>query len=161
MSDVMKPKVHLETTIISYLTAWRSPQLVMAAQQEATRTWWDDEAGRFELFISEAVIQEASAGDEAAAERRLQVLHEIAELEVTEETRDLAKQLIAGTPLPDKAQIDALHIAIATVHAMDYLLTWNCRHIANAALRHRIEAVCEDSGYQPPIICTPLELIEE
>jgi len=157
----MKAKVYIETTVVSYLTAWRSPQLMMAAHQEATRTWWDEQKDSFDVFISKAVIEEASAGDSDAAQRRLEVLKDIPELDITDEARDLAKMLIANTPLPAKAQIDALHIAVATVHGMDYLLTWNCRHIANATYRHPIDAVCESAGYQAPILCTPLELMEE
>ncbi|HUT13831.1 MAG TPA: type II toxin-antitoxin system VapC family toxin [Thermoguttaceae bacterium] len=157
----MRPKVYIETTVVSYLSAWRSPELVMAAQQEATRNWWDEQRERFDLYVSEAVIVEASAGDVGAAKRRLEVVEGIPELEITDEARDLAKRLVADIPLPEKAQLDALHIALATVNAMDYLLTWNCRHIANAALRHRIEAVCDSAGYETPVICTPPELIED
>lgn len=116
----MKPKVYLETTVISYLTSWRSPQLLMAAQQDATRNWWDEERNEFELFLSEAVIQEASSGDVSAAQRRIDVIAGIPELEITDETRDLAKLIIHQSALPEKARIDALHIAIATVHGMDY-----------------------------------------
>jgi len=157
----MKPKVYLETTIISYLTAWRSTQLVTAAHQESTRSWWDDERHSFHLFVSEAVVQEASAGDPAAARKRLEILGDLSELEITDEARLLAKELIEKTPLPQTARVDALHIAIATVNGMDFLLTWNCRHIANAALRKSLTAICEAAGYEIPVICTPLELIEE
>jgi predicted nucleic acid-binding protein len=157
----MKPKVYIETTIISYLTACRSPQLVMAAHQETTRNWWDDERHNFDLFVSETVIQEAAAGDPAAAERRLEVLREIAELQITDEARQLAKELFENTHLPENAQVDALHIATATTNGMDYLLTWKCRHIANATLRNAMAAVCEAAGYVIPVICTPLELLEE
>ena len=156
----MKPKVYVETTVVSYLTAWRSRELVMAANQEATREWWDEHRHGFDLFISEAVIQEASAGDALAAQRRLDVLSGIAELDITEGARDLAGRLVAEIPLSEKAQIDGLHIGVATVHGMDYLLTWNCRHLANATLRRQIESVCGASGYGPPIICTPQELME-
>jgi predicted nucleic acid-binding protein len=157
----MKPKVYIETTIISYLTAWRSPQLVMAANQETTRSWWDDERHNFDLFVSEAVIQEASAGDAAAVQRRLAAIQELSELPITDEARQLAKELVDNTPLPEKARVDAVHIATATVNGMDYLLTWNCRHIANATLRDAMDAICQSAGYEMPIICTPLELIAE
>ena len=157
----MKRTLYLETTIVSYLTAWRSPQLVMAGQQEATRDWWDRQKDKYDVFISEPVLQEASAGDHAAAQRRLEVLKDIPELDITDEARDLAKELVANVPLPAPAQMDALHIAVATVHGIDYLLTWNCRHIANAAFRSRIELICEAAGYEAPVICTPLELIED
>ena len=157
----MKPKVYVETTIISYLTAWRSPQLVMAAHQQTTRTWWDEERHRFELFVSEAVVQEASAGDPIAVQRRLEAIADLPELQITEAARDLAKKLVAEVPLPQKARIDALHIAAATVNGMDYLLTWNCRHIANATLRNAMAAICLSVDYEIPVICTPLELLEE
>jgi predicted nucleic acid-binding protein len=157
----MKPKVYLETTIVSYLTAWRSPQLVMAANQETTRNWWDDERHAFDLYISEAVVQEASLGDASAAEKRLEIFRDLPALQITDEARQLAMELIEKTPLPKTARVDALHIATATVHGMDYLLTWNCRHIANAAMRKSLAAICEAAGYEIPVICTPLELIEE
>uniref|UniRef100_A0A7C2P061 DNA-binding protein n=1 Tax=Schlesneria paludicola TaxID=360056 RepID=A0A7C2P061_9PLAN len=157
----MKPKVYRETTIISYLTAWRSPQLVMAANQETTRNWWDNERHDFDLFISEAVILEASAGDPAAAQRRLAILQDLVELPVTNEARELTRELVDNTPLPAKALIDALHIASATVNGMDYLLTWNCRHIANATLRTAMSDTCAAAGYVMPVICTPLELLAE
>ena len=157
----MKPTVYLETTIVSYLTSWRSPQLIMAAHQEATRAWWDEHKSSFDVFVSEAVLQEASAGDEEAAQRRLEMLSEIPELKIGDQARELAKELLAEVPLPAKAEIDALHIAVATINGMDYLLTWNCRHIANAAIRSQIEAVCRTAGYEPPVICTPLELMEK
>jgi hypothetical protein len=156
----MKPRVYVETTIISYLTAWRSPQLVMAAHQEATRQWWDDDRKHFELFVSEAVIQEASAGDEEAARKRLEAVAGIAELKITDKARELAKAMIGSGQLPSKAALDALHIATATVNGMDFLLTWNCRHIANATLQKSIRAICEGAGYALPILCTPIELTE-
>ena len=156
----MKPKIYLETTIVSYLTAWPSRDLVMAANQQTTRDWWARHRGDCDLYTSDIVVQEATAGDPDAAKRRLEVLQDLAELAITEHSRALAKRLVEEVPLPRKAQVDALHIAIATVSGMDYLLTWNCTHIANAALRHRIEAVCRAADYEPPVICTPQELLE-
>ena len=110
--------------------------------------------------MSEAVIEEAAAGDAKAAKRRLDVLQGIPELRITDEVLELAKALIEGGQLPQKASLDALHIAIATVNGMDYLLTWNCRHIANATLQKSIRRICEDSGYAMPVLCTPNELTE-
>lgn len=156
----MNYRVYIETTIISYLTAWRSPQLVMAAHQEATRQWWDDERQHFDLFVSEAVIEEASASDAEAARRRLDAIQGIAALKITNEARDLAKVLIEQGKSPHTVSLDALHIATATVNGMDYLLTWNCRHIANATLQTSMRTICEDSGYVLPILCTPIELTE-
>ena len=105
-------------------------------------------------------MQEASAGDTDAARRRMEMLRDLPELEITEAVADLAKELVSNVPLPEKAQLDAVHIAVATIHGMDYLLTWNCRHIANATLRRRIESICGTNGYAAPILCTPLELME-
>ncbi|MBF0231315.1 MAG: type II toxin-antitoxin system VapC family toxin [Desulfamplus sp.] len=157
----MNTNVYIETTVISYLTAWRSPHLIMAAHQEATRQWWDEERHHFDLFVSEAVIQEASSGDVKAAERRLQVLENIPELKITHEVSELAKKLIYEANLPVKASMDAIHIAVATANGMDYLLTWNCKHIANATLQRSMRLIFENMGYLLPTICTPLQLIEE
>lgn len=157
----MKAAVYVETSVFSYLTAWRSPQLVMAANQEATRDWWDSRRPKFELFVSAIVVQEAAAGDSDAAKRRLNEIGNLPELDVSAEVEQLAEQLLNGAALPEKAKADALHIAVAAVHGMDFLLTWNCKHIANAAMRSNIEAICRQAGYEPPVICTPLELMEE
>lgn len=155
----MKPRVYLETTIVSYLTSRESSELLLAAHQEATKDWWNDHRVDYELYVSEAVVVEAGGGDPQAAQRRLEVLAGLPKIEISDTARDLARELIAHIPLPSKAQLDALHIAAATTNGMDYLLTWNCRHIANAAIRHRIEGVCRLGGYEPPTICTPLELM--
>lgn len=155
-----QPKVYLETTIASYLTAWPSRDLVMAANQETTREWWANRKDAFELFVSQTVIKESTAGDPDAANRRLEFLKPFPRLDITEEVESLAAKLIADVPLPPKAQADALHIAVAAVNKMNYLLTWNCTHIANATLRSRIEAVCRSQGYEPPVVCTPQEMLE-
>ncbi len=156
----MNPSIYLETSVIGYLTSRISRELVTAANQQVTREWWDDHRGDFDLFISQFVVHECKAGDQDAAHERLEIIAEIPELDVTDDAKVLAKKLVANVPLPDKAEIDALHVAVATVHGIDYLLTWNCKHIANAALRHQIEAVCRDHGFEPPTICTPQELLE-
>ncbi len=157
----MKPKVYLETTIASYLTAWRSRDLVMAGNQETTREWWENRRDAFEIFVSQTVIKESSLGDRDAAQRRLEFLKPFPRLDITEEVATLAAELVARVPLPPKAQADAVHIATAAVHRMNYLLTWNCTHIANATLRSQIEAVCRSLGYEPPIVCTPQEMLEQ
>lgn len=157
----MKPKVYLETTIPSYLTARPSRDLITAAHQDITRDWWDKRRDDFVLFVSQAVIQEASAGDADAAARRLEALTDVPVLTLTKDAKALAKRLMKRLALPPHAALDSLHIALAVVHDMDYLLTWNCAHIANAAFRHRIEAVCRGHGRRSPVICTPQELLEE
>ena len=156
----MKGSVYLETTITSYMTAWPSRDLITAAHQQITQEWWRDRRADFDLFVSALVLREAGRGDPDAAARRLAVLDDLPLLEVTHEATSLARELVQKVPLPAKAAVDALHIAIAVVHGMDYLLTWNCTHIANAALRIAIDAVCRARGYKTPVICTPEELQE-
>lgn len=156
----MKPKACIETSIVSYLTGWQSRDLVLAAHQRVTRDWWASR-GDFELFASQFVLDEAAAGDEGAAASRLTALADVAVLEVTEDAIVLAGRLITGGGLPSQVRVDALHVAMAAVHGMDYLLTWNCRHIANATLRGKIEELCREAGFEPPTICTPLELPKE
>ncbi len=114
----------------------------------------------FEIFISEFVVAESWQGDTEAAERRIAVIADIPELEITETVRELAKALISEGPIPVGSEIDAYHIAVAAANGMDYPPTWNCKHIANAAMRPKIEEVCRNHGFEPPIICTPLELME-
>lgn len=133
----------------------------MAANQEATRKWWDESRAKFELFISQLVIGEISNGDPEAVKQRIAVVENLPELTLTDKAEALAAKLLLGAALPQKAKADALHIAIATVHGMDYLLTWNCTHIANAIMRPKIESICRAAGYEPPVICTPPELVEE
>jgi hypothetical protein len=156
----MKPKIYIETSIPSYLTARPSKDVRLLANRDTTIEWWESRRSSFDLYISEFVLVEASLGDVEAARRRIDVLSGIAEIEVTEEVRVPGKALIAEGPIPPKAEIDAYHIAIAAVNGMEYLLTWNCAHIANAVMRSRIEQVCREHGYEPPIICTPQELME-
>jgi hypothetical protein len=156
----MKLKVYLETTIVSYLTARPSRDLITAAHQQITQQWWQTQRTRFDLFVAPPVIQEAQAGDPDAAARRIAALQGIPLLTLSEEAAGLAQALIEPGPLPANAVVDALHIAIATVNGMHYLLTWNCTHIANAAIRSDIEDVCRARGYEPPVICTPEELLE-
>jgi hypothetical protein len=156
----MKPRVYLETTIPSYLAAWPSRDLIMAARQQITREWWDARRDDFELFSSELVVDEASAGDSDAATRRLEALANIAILDSTSDAGVLADKLLNEIPLPPKAAADSLHIAIAATSGMEYLLTWNCTHIANAEFRDSIERICRESGFEPPIICTPEELLK-
>ena len=154
----MKPKIYLETTIISYVTAKPSRDLILAAHQELTNEWWEYRRKHFELFVSELVIQEAQAGDKAAAQKRLGILESIPLLELNEQALSLARALVEKA-IPKKAVEDALHISLAAIHGMDYLLTWNCKHIANAEREHEIAAICRIHGFMPPVICTPEELM--
>ena len=156
----MKPKVYVETSVISYLAARMSRDLIVAGHQQITQEWWDSRH-EWELSISALVVSEASTGDTDAAARRLALMDGLPLLSLNEAAITLAERLLAEAALPQKAREDALHIAMATVHGIDYLLTWNCKHIANAVKRPLIETICETSGYRPPIICTPEELTGE
>jgi len=125
-----------------------------------TRNWWQKTRNNFEVFASEIVLDEASQGDPQAAAERLNAVSSIALVPVTEAARALAKLLMIRGALPAKARVDAAHVAITATNGINYLLTWNCRHLANATLRTRIEQVCREQGFEPPIICTPFELRE-
>ena len=155
----MASSVYIETTIPSYLTAWRSPELSEAAKQQTTRQWWDKRRQDFDLFISDAVLLEASGGDADAAQRRLELLDGIPVLSPQPETDEIALSLIDRLALPDRAIADAAHIAVCIVHGIDYLLTWNCTHIANATYQPIINDVCDAFGYSMPVICTPDQLM--
>jgi hypothetical protein len=156
----VKPRVYVETSVLSYLTALPSRDLVRAAHQQVTIEWWD-RRDRFELFVSEAVLAEARRGDPAAAARRLAVAEGLSILSATEAAQSLASNLLSAAAMPRKAAIDAAHVAIAAVHGMHFLMTWNCAHIANAVMRPKIEAVCRADGLVPPVICTPEELVTQ
>ena len=124
----MKARVYLETTIPSYLTAWPSRDLIQAAHQQLTREWWEKRREQFELFISQVVLRECQAGDPTAAAARLEILQGLPLPEQTDEATKLAQALLQEVPLPERAAVDALHIAVAAVHGMEYLLTWNCAY---------------------------------
>lgn len=156
----MKSRVYLETSVVSYLTAFPSRDIVRAAHQQLTREWWAVRE-QFELFTSQIVLDEAMRGDPDAAALRLSVLQGLTLLDVTDKAHEIAARFLAGGVMPAKAAADALHVAIAVVHGMSYLLTWNCSHIANASIRGKIETMCRAAGLQPPLICTPEELLEE
>lgn len=151
--------VYIETSVIGYLTSPPSRDLVVAAHQQITHEWWDVHRTSYDLFVSEAVIAECESGDAEAARERLEQITELPTLDIAEEAERLAEQILQGVPLPIKAEIDALHMAVAAVNGMDYLLTWNCAHIANAVLQPKIKAVCRAAGYNSPIICTPEQLM--
>jgi hypothetical protein len=156
----MKPTVYIETTVIGHLTTRLPADTVVAGQMLATRRWWADARPHFDVFTSELVVAEASRGDPTAAAERLAALADVPLLAIPDASADLADALVARNALPFKARVDAAHLAVAAMTGMEYLLTWNCRHLANATLRARIEQVCRERGFEPPIICTPLELTE-
>jgi hypothetical protein len=157
----MKPTVYIETTVISYLTAWPSRDLLRAAQQRSTREWWETRRESFDVVSSQLVVLECSSGDVAAAEARLSALKNVPLLEVTEQAAQLADELVAQGAIPKTADRDALHVAICALNGVQYLLTWNFRHLANAVMRDKINDVCESQGYKAPVICTADELFTE
>jgi predicted nucleic acid-binding protein len=155
----MAERVYLETSIISYLAAQPSRDLITAARQQITHEWWNRRRLEFEVFISEIVVAEAAAGDADAARRRTHWMVDVPSLSISDEATVLARQLVQAARLPDRAAVDALHISLAACHGMHYLPTWNSTHIANAEFRPKVERACRDNGYEPPVLCTPDELM--
>jgi len=133
---------------------------LIKGHQEVTREWWDERRSRFDLYISEVVLDEASRGDQVAAAARLVVLESIPILRVNHDAKRLAAAILKSAALPPKAAADAMHIAVATVNSMDFLLTWNCTHIANAIIFRTVAKVCREMGFEPTTVCTPEELTE-
>ena len=155
------PRVYVETTIIGYLASRPRNDVIFQARQELTRMWWDARREQYEIVVSQLVLDEASAGDEAAAAERLAFLIDIPLLDITDPRIDpIADALLAAHLLPAKARSDAQHVATATVHGVEYLMTWNCKHIANAAILPNVYRLLTDLGYSPPLIVTPEEFSE-
>ena len=159
MSGQNTKKVYVETSVVSYLTARATSNLLAAAWQTATAEWWDLHKLRFELCTSALTIEEAGRGSQEAAARRLEALGGIAMLPITDAAVDLAEVLIRRRALPASALNDAIHIAVSAVHGVEYLLTWNFRHLANAETKPLVREIIELQGYPSPEICTPSELM--
>jgi hypothetical protein len=151
--------VYIETSIISYLRQKPSAHVVTAARQLLTHRWWNDERHDYELVTSQYVIDEASGGDPTLAAERLATLDDIPLLPAAVEVPQIANEILSAGVLPAKAQVDALHIAAVAHYRIQYLLTWNCKHIANAKILPHIHRVLTDLGIPIPIICTPEELL--
>ena len=156
----MKPAVYIETTIISYLTARATRDPITAGWIDLTKKWWSEERPRFEIYVSDVVLREASQGDAEAVRRRIRVLQGLAPIRSESKAQVLADAFLRNLAMPANAADDALHVAVAAVNELNYLLTWNCRHIANAEIRPKLEGLCLAAGYRCPIICTPPELTE-
>nr|VFK42042.1 MAG: PIN domain-containing protein [Candidatus Kentron sp. SD]VFK47914.1 MAG: PIN domain-containing protein [Candidatus Kentron sp. SD] len=156
----MKTTVYVETSVLSYLTARPSNDLRAMANQGATAEWWEIRKPDYHVVASDLVLSEAGRGHSEAARRRLAAIADLPLLRISEDVRVLAKALMENHALPEKAEADAYHIAMAAVNGVEYLLTWNCTHIANVHARPKIEAICRALGLEPPIICTPLQLME-
>lgn len=154
-----RPTVYVETSVISYLAADPSGDLITRGHQEATRRWWS-RTTRWELVVSTAVLREAIRGNHAAALKRLELVPAVRLLQIDADARRLASDLVRRGLFPSKAHVDAEHVAVSAVNGIDYLVTWNLKHIANARVRRRVEDLCRLAGYEPPVICTPEALLE-
>jgi hypothetical protein len=153
--------VYLETTFISYLVARPSRDVVVAGHQQTTQEWWDNRRSEFACSVSQVVIDEASAGDPAEVQKRLAIIGGLLNLQITADAELLTEAIMLAGMLPPHAVRDGAHVAVAAVHTIDYLLTWNCKHLANAQIARRIATVCEKLGHRMPTICTPEELMGE
>jgi len=155
----MKPRLYMETSVVSFLAARPSKDAVIAGQQASTHRWWKEKRRRYELFISKLVWQEAGQGNKDAVERRLQFIRPLRWLQITEDVSRLAQALLMAKALPPKAGSDALHIALAAVYRMQFLLTWNFTHINNPATEEQTRRVCRECDFHCPVICTPDQLL--
>ncbi len=157
----MKPRVYIETTVISYLVPRSMRDVIQVARQQLTRAWWDQRAEDFDLVVSQLVINEAARGDQRYARRRLELLNDLPLLSATPESEDWANRILASRVFPPQATADVAHLALATAHGVDFLLTWNCKHLANPLLLRQVGRMIRAAGLEPPIVCTPEELMGE
>lgn len=155
------PTVYIETSIVSYLRSRPSAHVVSAARQLVTRNWWEHERENYVLVTSQLVLDEASRGDSVLAAERLTALGGIPLLDVPEDVPSLADALLAASILPAKARLDAMHICLASFYGIEFLLSWNCSHIANARLLPRVRRFLADRGYVLPEVCTPEEMLDD
>jgi len=155
----MKPRLYIETSIVGYLTSRPSSNIIVAGHQHTTRIWWEKRRNLFDVFVSELVVDEAAKGDPQAAKEQLEAIAGISDLEVNETALYLGSQLVDAGAIPSKVANDAVHIAVASVHNMDFLMTWNCSHMANAEISSRVQKIVHAHGFVCPIICTPEELM--
>lgn len=155
----MTETVYIETSILGYLTARPTDNLILAANIKVTQDWWDECRNSLVLYTSEIVEDEAAKGDSAIAAQRLNLLQSLIFLDLTEEAIELAQEFLQQSNLPPKASNDALHMALATVYGLNYLLTWNCKHMANAQIQRKLSQISLELGYKLPFVCTPYELM--
>jgi hypothetical protein len=151
--------VYLETTIVSYLTAYPSSLIIVAANQELTRQWWREERQKYRCFVSRYVVEESLSGDADAARRRKEILQAIPVLETTPRIESLAARIGRALTIPASAEADAFHLACAIEYEMDYLLTWNCKHLANGPRMKQLSALAAAESLWLPIILTPQEMV--
>jgi hypothetical protein len=155
----LKPSIYLETTVVSYYCSWPSRDIVISARQQITQMWWNNRIDEFDVYISTLVHEEAGKGDTVAAKKRIDSISEFRLLEIDDDASRMAKTLVAESAIPPEYPEDALHIGVAAVNGIDFILTWNFAHINNAMNRERIMKIIDQAGYICPVICTPEELI--
>lgn len=156
----MKQTVYIETSVIIYLTSNPSRDIVVAGHQQTTYEWWNQSRDYFDSYISQFVIDEISSRDMLAANKRIEAIKNINELQVNDEVEKLGDIYLKSFNIPEKSKLDAYHLAIAVWYNIDYLLSWNCKHIANAVVNKKLIDINNKMGLNSPILCTPLELIE-
>ena len=155
----MSCSVYLETTIVSYYCSRPHRDIIISARQQLTELWWGTQIKNYNVFISDLVLEESAKGDNVAAAKRLEAISNFSILEIDDECSDLAKILISKKAIPAEFPEDALHIAVAAMNGIDFILTWNFAHINNAMKREKIMDVIDQCGYICPVICTPEELL--
>lgn len=153
--------VYVETTVVSYLTAKPSRDLVVAAHQQVTREWWEKAQLRFDMYISAVVLDEIVQGDPEAAEKRRRIVADMKLLGRLPQVEELKAEYAARLPIPDKALADCYHLALASWHGMDYLVSWNMKHIVNGDVILAVQDLNAARGIRTPLICTPEELVED
>ena len=153
-------RVYLETTVVGIIAAWDHPDPLVFARQTVSRDWYTGAPNRYQLCVSDLVIDECSAGDRTAASERLAIIEGLPLLAPTDEAESLTHDLLAGKAVPKTEPRDAAHIALAAVHDIDFLVTWNFKHILNPHTQHLIDWICRDNGFRPATICTPEQLME-
>jgi predicted nucleic acid-binding protein len=156
----MKKQIYIETTVVSYLTARPSRDLMIAGHQEVTRELWDKLSSRYETYVSALVFQEAGRGDADQAQIRLAAVAKFPMLEIDDEAQSLAEKIIAKKGIPTEYPEDALHVAVAAVNGMEIIITWNFAHLNNPFTRRKVREIVEAEGYGCPEICSPEELLE-
>ena len=157
----IKPTVYVETSVVSYLTSRLSNNVLTLSRQQSTRHLWDEYFGNFEFIVSDLVVTEIKRGDDKEVQQRLNTVVNLTTLETSSASHNLARLLVASGAVPQKSWTDAQHISIATVHNLDYLISWNFKHIVNETMRECIDRVCRNAGYSPTNLSTPLVLIGE
>ena len=155
-----KPTVYVETTVIGHLVGRMLADPVVAGRQTVTRQWWPMAIIKYRFFVSKVVADECAAGDPDAAKERLDILDSLEFIATSPAVDALAHKLIERSAVPKSEPRDAIHISLAAVNGLEYLVSWNFKHIVNPTTRVAIERVCRGAGFVPPIICTPDELME-